>query len=68
MTALLRFNLSEGVDLSVVASRCPSNLTGADLYALCSDATLIALRRQIDSMDQQGINQRRRCLFVFVRG
>ena len=25
------------IDLSVVASRFPSNLTGADLYALCSD-------------------------------
>jgi len=49
----LRFNLDESVDLQVLATQCPANLTGADLYALCSNATLTALRRQIENMEQQ---------------
>ena len=49
-----RFNLAEDVDLSSLAERCPRNLTGADLYALCSDAILSALRRQINEMEYRG--------------
>lgn len=49
----LRFNLDESVDMQVLATQCPANLTGADLYALCSNATLTALRRQIEIMEQQ---------------
>ncbi len=47
-----KFNLSADVNLSVVARSCPANLTGADLYALCSDAMLTALQRQIDTLER----------------
>lgn len=46
-----KFQLAPDVDLTVVAKNCPANLTGADLYSLCSDAMLMALRRQIDMME-----------------
>lgn len=46
-----KFSLSPDVDLSAVAKNCPANLTGADLYSLCSDAMLTALRRQIDLLE-----------------
>ena len=46
-----KFQLSSGVDLIAIAKSCPANLTGADLYSLCSDAMLTALRRQIDLLE-----------------
>ena len=48
-----KFNLSPDVDLEVLATQCPVNLTGADLYALCSDAMLTALRKQVAELDKQ---------------
>uniref|UniRef100_A0A061QL16 Peroxisomal ATPase PEX6 n=1 Tax=Tetraselmis sp. GSL018 TaxID=582737 RepID=A0A061QL16_9CHLO len=41
-----RFCLDPGLDLMEVAGRCPPQFTGADLYALCSDAWTAAMRRQ----------------------
>ena len=49
----LRFKL-EGVDLQSLAERCPSHLTGADLYALCADAMLTSLRRQVAFLEEKG--------------
>ena len=49
----LRFTL-EGVDLQSLAERCPSHLTGADLYALCADAMLTSLRRQVAFLEEKG--------------
>lgn len=46
-----KFNLSPDVDLGALAMKCPAILTGADLYALSSDAMLSALRRQIDQLE-----------------
>eukprot|EP00955_Chlamydomonas_euryale_P039481 351408-Chlamydomonas_euryale.AAC.2 len=43
----LRFSLASDVDLPTVASRCVPQLTGADLYALCADAWMAALKRRI---------------------
>lgn len=40
------------VDLQKLAERCPDHLTGADLYALCADAMLTSLRRQIQYMEE----------------
>eukprot|EP00884_Botryococcus_braunii_P001649 jgi/Botrbrau1/11485/Bobra.0360s0012.1 len=40
-----KFCLSEGVDLVKVAHECAPTFTGADLYALCADAWMNALRR-----------------------
>jgi SpoVK/Ycf46/Vps4 family AAA+-type ATPase len=46
MQALTRkFKLSPDMDLARVADSCPFNYTGADFYALCSDAILKAMTR-----------------------
>ena len=39
--------MSGDVDLPALASRCPVTLSGADLYALCADAWMEALKRHI---------------------
>ncbi|BFZ12137.1 hypothetical protein BsWGS_15176 [Bradybaena similaris] len=46
-----KFNLAAGLSLESVAERCPGNLTGADLYALCADAMLCAIRRKINAFE-----------------
>jgi hypothetical protein len=42
-----KFNLRADVDLAAVAAACVPRLTGADLYALASDAWMSALKRRI---------------------
>ncbi len=54
-----RFELASDVDLAAVSARCSPQLTGADLYALCADAWMGALKRSIadaeaGSMDLSG--------------
>jgi peroxin-6 len=52
MEALTRkFALSPDVDLTRVAHRLPFTYTGADLYALCSDAMLKAITRKTKQVD-----------------
>ncbi|KEF63755.1 uncharacterized protein A1O9_01733 [Exophiala aquamarina CBS 119918] len=54
MKALTRnFTLDSSVDLDRVASRLPFTYTGADLYALCSDAMLKAITRKTQSVDEK---------------
>ena len=45
LKALTRKFVLEDVDLLQVAKACPLTLTGADLYALCTDANLKAITR-----------------------
>ncbi|XP_069117699.1 peroxisomal ATPase PEX6-like [Argopecten irradians] len=53
MRALTRkFKLETDCDLSAIADQCPKNLTGADFYALCSDAMLNAIKRRIQKLDK----------------
>ena len=40
-----KFTLASSVNLEVIAQECATNLTGADLYALCADAWMTGLRR-----------------------
>ncbi|KAK0459470.1 AAA-domain-containing protein [Desarmillaria tabescens] len=47
-----KFRLHPDFDLSVLAERCPFNLTGADFYALCSDALLNAMTRKAEELEQ----------------
>ncbi|TRY54481.1 hypothetical protein DNTS_009199 [Danionella cerebrum] len=48
LKAILRkFEVDSSVCLSDVVERCPTQLTGADLYALCSDAMMSAIKRKI---------------------
>ncbi|KAJ3614908.1 hypothetical protein NHX12_018477 [Muraenolepis orangiensis] len=42
-----KFHLEPGVSLELVVDACPRQLTGADLYALCSEAMTAAIRRKI---------------------
>ncbi|OLY82859.1 Peroxisomal biogenesis factor 6 [Smittium mucronatum] len=46
-----KLNLSPGLDLRVIAEKCQFNLSGADFYALCSDAQLKATLRKIELVD-----------------
>lgn len=39
-----KFALHQDVDLAVISTQCPPRLTGADMYALCSDAWMVALK------------------------
>lgn len=61
LTALTRkFTLARGCDLLEIAKMCPVNLTGADLYALCSDAMAFAIKSQIEalkSLSQEKLDQ-----------
>ncbi|XP_076879465.1 peroxisomal ATPase PEX6 [Brachyhypopomus gauderio] len=42
-----KMKLETGLSLSEVVERCPVRLTGADMYALCSDAMMAAIKRKI---------------------
>ena len=47
-----KFALDEDVgDMRVIAQQCPFNLTGADFYALCSDAMLKAMTEKAAEVD-----------------
>lgn len=46
-----KFRLDPSLDLSRVADRCPFNYTGADFYALCSDAMLNAMSRKAEALE-----------------
>ncbi|KAG2213502.1 hypothetical protein INT47_009176 [Mucor saturninus] len=46
-----KFRLHPDLDLRRVADRCPFHYTGADFYALCSDAMLKAMTRVADSIE-----------------
>nr|XP_046232900.1 peroxisome assembly factor 2 isoform X1 [Scatophagus argus] len=54
---LRRFQLDSAVDLQDLVDRCPSHMTGADLYALCSDAMTAAIKRKValieDGLDSE---------------
>ena len=42
-----KFSLAGDVDLGDLAARCPPQLTGADMYALCADAWMNGLKRLV---------------------
>uniref|UniRef100_A0A3Q4GSZ7 Peroxisomal ATPase PEX6 n=1 Tax=Neolamprologus brichardi TaxID=32507 RepID=A0A3Q4GSZ7_NEOBR len=54
---LRKFQLDPAVNLQEVVDCCPAHMTGADLYALCSDATMAAIKRKIslinDGLDSE---------------
>ncbi|EEC19587.1 26S protease regulatory subunit, putative [Ixodes scapularis] len=47
-----RFHFAEGFDLGSVLDACPSGLTGADFYSLCSAAMASATRNHIQALEQ----------------
>jgi peroxin-6 len=46
-----KFRLDDALDLRLVAQQCPFNYTGADFYALCSDAMLTAMSRKAEELE-----------------
>ncbi|XP_069385744.1 peroxisomal ATPase PEX6 isoform X2 [Paralichthys olivaceus] len=53
LQAILRkFQLDPAVNLEEVVDSCPAHMTGADLYALCSDAMTAAIKRKISRIDE----------------
>ena len=48
-----KFKLEPTLDLSQIAERCSFNFTGADFYALCSDAMLKAMSRKAEGIDKK---------------
>ncbi|KAK0210498.1 AAA-domain-containing protein [Desarmillaria ectypa] len=47
-----KFRLHPDFDLSALTERCSFNLTGADFYALCSDALLNAMTRKAEELEE----------------
>ena len=47
-----RFRLEPSVSLVDVLDHCPPQLTGADLYSLCSDAMTAALKRRVQDLEE----------------
>ncbi|KAJ2787451.1 peroxisomal assembly protein [Coemansia interrupta] len=47
-----KFHLHPDLDLRQVSEKCPFHYTGADFYALCSDALLKAMLRTVDEVDE----------------
>ncbi|KIO23355.1 hypothetical protein M407DRAFT_27134, partial [Tulasnella calospora MUT 4182] len=48
-----KFRLDPALDLRTIADQCPFNYTGADFYALCSDAMLKAMSRKAQEVDSK---------------
>ncbi|XP_074553060.1 peroxisomal ATPase PEX6 isoform X2 [Halichoeres trimaculatus] len=48
---LRKFQLDPSVNLQEVVNQCPAHMSGADLYALCSDAMTAAIKRKISLID-----------------
>ncbi|XP_060104162.1 peroxisome biogenesis factor 6 isoform X2 [Heteronotia binoei] len=47
-----KFKLDPSVNLLSVLDKCPTKLTGADLYALCSDAMMSAIKRKVEWIEE----------------
>ena len=48
-----KFTLAGDVDLLAIAETCPFTFTGADFYALCSDAQLKAMTRAAEKVNEK---------------
>lgn len=48
-----KFKLSSDISLQQIAQKCPFTYTGADFYAMCSDAMLNAMTRTANEVDEK---------------
>lgn len=48
-----KFRLDPNLDWKAIVDKCTFNFTGADFYALCSDALLKAMSRKAEAIDQK---------------
>ncbi|XP_069879819.1 peroxisome biogenesis factor 6 [Dipodomys merriami] len=51
-TITRKFKLEPSVSLASVLDCCPPQMTGADLYSLCSDAMTAALKRRVHDLEE----------------
>ncbi|NWH82935.1 PEX6 factor, partial [Piaya cayana] len=47
-----KFKLDPSVNLTTILDKCPAHLTGADIYALCSDAMMCAVKRKVEWIEE----------------
>ncbi|XP_071596043.1 peroxisome biogenesis factor 6 isoform X1 [Heliangelus exortis] len=47
-----KFKLDPSVNLTTILDKCPSQMTGADIYALCSDAMMCAVKRKVEWIEE----------------
>ncbi|XP_075352753.1 peroxisome biogenesis factor 6 isoform X2 [Mycteria americana] len=47
-----KFKLDPSVNLPTILEKCPAQLTGADIYALCSDAMMCAVKRKVEWIEE----------------
>uniref|UniRef100_A0A8C0EYM4 Peroxisomal ATPase PEX6 n=1 Tax=Bubo bubo TaxID=30461 RepID=A0A8C0EYM4_BUBBB len=47
-----KFKLDPCVNLTTILEKCPAQLTGADIYALCSDAMMCAVKRKVEWIEE----------------
>ncbi|NXT18630.1 PEX6 factor, partial [Syrrhaptes paradoxus] len=47
-----KFKLDPSVNLTTVLEKCPVQLTGADIYALCADAMMYAVKRKVEWIEE----------------
>uniref|UniRef100_A0A8B9MR69 Peroxisomal ATPase PEX6 n=1 Tax=Accipiter nisus TaxID=211598 RepID=A0A8B9MR69_9AVES len=47
-----KFKLDQSVNLTTILEKCPAQLTGADIYALCSDAMMCAVKRKVEWIEE----------------
>ncbi|NXX94555.1 PEX6 factor, partial [Centropus bengalensis] len=58
-----RFKLDPSVNLTTILDKCPAQLTGADIYALCSDAMMCAVKRKVEWIEE-GLDTERSALIL----
>lgn len=73
MNLMSRFQLDPTVNLQQVVEHCPAHMSGADLYALCSDAMMVAIKRKMvfveggeNTAKTFGVSWCQTCSVVFV--
>ncbi|KFU95208.1 Peroxisome assembly factor 2, partial [Chaetura pelagica] len=47
-----KFKLDPSVNLTTILEKCPAQLTGADIYALCSDTMMCAVKRKVEWIEE----------------
>ncbi|NXX52831.1 PEX6 factor, partial [Scopus umbretta] len=51
-TITRKFKLDPSVNLTTILEKCLAQLTGADIYALCSDAMMCAVKRKVEWIEE----------------
>lgn len=52
-----KFNLADGLKIDAIAGLLKGDMTGADIYSICSNSWLTAVRRYIEQYSNSGVNK-----------